>query len=178
VKTDCWIFSGEIESNGVEAIKDVATAHPSINLFGGDGVISNALADPKTGLPPDIGARFEGTIATLDPKYFPPAGKKFFEQYKKAYHTQDPDPYAIYGYESMSLLLDSIKKAGIKNGESIADARAAVVKAIYSTKNRQSVLGTYSIDQNGDTTLTDYGLYKIANGKLAFDKVIKSQGGS
>jgi branched-chain amino acid transport system substrate-binding protein len=37
------------------------------------------------------------------------------------------------------------------------------------------VLGTYSIDKNGDTSLTDYGLYTIKDGALTFDKVIKAQ---
>jgi branched-chain amino acid transport system substrate-binding protein len=36
------------------------------------------------------------------------------------------------------------------------------------------VLGQYSIDENGDTTLTDYGLYKIEGGKLGFDTVLKA----
>jgi branched-chain amino acid transport system substrate-binding protein len=39
------------------------------------------------------------------------------------------------------------------------------------------VLGTYDIDKNGDTSLSDYGLYKVANGKLAFDRVIKAKAG-
>jgi branched-chain amino acid transport system substrate-binding protein len=37
------------------------------------------------------------------------------------------------------------------------------------------VLGKYSIDENGDTTLTDYGVYGIKNGQLAFDQTIKAQ---
>jgi branched-chain amino acid transport system substrate-binding protein len=37
------------------------------------------------------------------------------------------------------------------------------------------VLGTYSIDENGDTSLTDYGVYKIKDGELAFDKTVKAQ---
>ena len=28
------------------------------------------------------------------------------------------------------------------------------------------MLGTYSIDENGDTTLTDYGIYTIEGGEL------------
>ena len=40
------------------------------------------------------------------------------------------------------------------------------------------MLGTYDIDKNGDTTLTDYGQYKIADGELVFEKVIKAGGGS
>jgi branched-chain amino acid transport system substrate-binding protein len=70
-------------------------------------------------------------------------------------------------------MLDAIKRASAKG----ALTRKAVVDAVFSTKNRNSVLGTYSIDKNGDTSLTDYGLYKIVSGKLTFDKVIKAQGG-
>jgi branched-chain amino acid transport system substrate-binding protein len=38
------------------------------------------------------------------------------------------------------------------------------------------VLGTYDIDENGDTTITDYGLYTIKEGVPTFEKVIKAQG--
>ncbi len=56
----------------------------------------------------------------------------------------------------MALALDTLKRAGAK-----ANNRAAVVKALFATKNRKSAIGTYSIDKNGDTSLTDYGVYKI-----------------
>ena len=39
------------------------------------------------------------------------------------------------------------------------------------------MLGTYSIDENGDTTLTDYGIYTVDGGELTFDKTIKAQAG-
>jgi branched-chain amino acid transport system substrate-binding protein len=38
------------------------------------------------------------------------------------------------------------------------------------------VLGTYDIDENGDTTVTDYGVYTVKNGELVFDQTIKAQG--
>jgi branched-chain amino acid transport system substrate-binding protein len=66
----------------------------------------------------------------------------------------------------MSLALDAIKRS--KTG-----TKEDILKALFDTKNRQSVLGTYSIDQNGDTTLTNYGAYKVKNGALAFDETIK-----
>jgi branched-chain amino acid transport system substrate-binding protein len=68
----------------------------------------------------------------------------------------------------MSLALDAIERAG--SGD-----RADILKALFETKDRQSVLGTYSIDENGDTSLTDYGVYKIEEGELAFDKTVKAQ---
>ena len=50
----------------------------------------------------------------------------------------------------MRLALDAIERSGTGSKED-------VVKALFETKDRTSVLGTYSIDENGDTTLTDYG---------------------
>ena len=82
----------------------------------------------------------------------------------------------MYGYESMALMLDAIKRA-TNNGAASA-SRAKVVAAILATKDRPSVLGTYSIDANGDTTLKSYGSYKIVNGKDAFLKTITPTGGA
>jgi branched-chain amino acid transport system substrate-binding protein len=49
------------------------------------------------------------------------------------------------------------------------------VDELFKIKGRESVLGTYDIDENGDTTLSDYGGNRIEGGKLVFDKVIKAQ---
>ena len=108
------------------------------------------------------------TNPTLDPKLYPPAAQDFFNEFKAKYG-KDPEPYAIYGYEAMSVVLEAIKAAGDEGND-----RQAVIDAFFSIKDRESVLGTYEIDENGDTTLTDYGGNRIEGGKLAFDKVIKA----
>lgn len=169
VTADCVSTSMEIENNGIQLLKDAATALPNAKLYGGDAIVLNDTADPKKGLPASVGARFKGTIATLDPASFPADGKKFFADYTEEYKVERPDPYAIYGYETMDLILDSIEAVGDKGG----DRQAVIDQVLKNTKGRESVLGTYDIDENGDTTLTDYGLYKIEDGKLEFDKVIK-----
>ena len=173
IKSDCFVFTGEIESNGIQALKDAASNSNVKFLYGGDGIVLNDTADPKKGLPAAIGAKFKGTIATLDPKSFGPEGKKFFADYAAKYNVDSPDPYAIYGYESMDLMLDSIAKASDDGKKDVS--RDDVVVSLFDTKGRDSILGTYDIDKNGDTTLTDYGLYKIADGKLAFDQVLKAK---
>ena len=70
----------------------------------------------------------------------------------------------------MAVVLDAIKRAGDKGND-----RQAVIDQFFATKDRDSVLGTYSINENGDTTLTDYGAQRVEGGKLEFDKVIKAQ---
>jgi branched-chain amino acid transport system substrate-binding protein len=167
---DCFLFSGVTANNGVQATKDFAAAlGPDSKLYGPDGVCSVGFASSKEGIPANLAPRFKCSVATLDPSAYPPAGKEFFKTYTAKYGESNPDPYAIYGYEAMSLALDAIKRSG--NGE-----KADVLKALFATKDRDSVLGKYSIDSNGDTTLTDYGVYAVKNDQLAFDQVIKAAG--
>ena len=69
----------------------------------------------------------------------------------------------------MAVTLEAIKSAGAKGND-----RQAVVDEFFKTKGRESVLGTYDIDENGDTTLSDYGGYRIEGGKLVFEKTLKA----
>ena len=167
---DCMVFSGITANNAAQVFKDFAAALPTAKLYGPDGVADTTFASTKDGIPAEVANRTKVTIATLSPDQYPPQGQEFFKSYTQKYGEANPDPYAIYGYEAMELALDAIKRS--KTGD-----KADVVKALFATKDRKSVLGTYSIDANGDTSLTDYGVYSIANGELKFDKTIKANAG-
>jgi branched-chain amino acid transport system substrate-binding protein len=122
-------------------------------------------------LPADVAAKTKVTVATLSPEEYPPEGQAFFSDYEKKYGEKNPDPYAIYGYEAMNLLLDAIERAGDKGND-----RKAVIEQLLNTKGRKSVLGTYDIDENGDTSLTDYGVYTVTGKEVNFDRTIKAEG--
>jgi branched-chain amino acid transport system substrate-binding protein len=166
---DCFAFSGTTANNAAQIFKDFSAAIPDAKLYGPDGVAEAAFTDPKEGgLPNSVGAKTTLTVATLSPDQYPPEGQEFFKQYAQKYGDKTPDPYAIYGFEAMNLALEAIKRAGSGDKEKI-------LEALFATKDRKSVLGTYSIDKNGDTSLTDYGVYKIEDGQLTFDKTVKAQ---
>ena len=166
---DCFVFSGITANGAVQQFKDFAAALPSAKLYGPDGVAESGFVNPKQGgIPLDLDKRVKVTVATLNPDSYPPDGQQFFQEFTKKYGVKNPDPYAIYGYEAMSLALDAIQRSQTGTKEDI-------LKAIFATKDRKSVLGTYSIDQNGDTTLTDYGVYSVDNGELKFDQTIKAK---
>jgi len=166
---DCFVFSGITANGAVQIYKDFAAALPEARLYGPDGVAESGFADPEEGgIPASVAERVKVSVATLNPESYPPEGQEFFSQFEKEYGENNPDPYAIYGYEAMRLTLDAIERAGSANKQD-------VLKAFFETKDRQSVLGTYSIDENGDTTLTDYGIYTIEDGELTFDKTVKAQ---
>lgn len=166
-KGDCFFWGGVTGENGVQVYKDVAAANPKAKLYGPDGVAEEAFTNPKKGgIPASVASRVKITVATLGVKDLPEAGP-VLSKFKAKYHVQSVDPYAIYGYETMALALDVLKRAGAQ-----ANDRAAVIKALFATKDRKSVLGTYSIDKNGDTTLTDYGLYAVKAGLPVYQKKI------
>jgi len=168
-KADCVAYAGITPNNAVQVFRDLAVGLPTAKLFGSDGVAESAFANPSEGgIPAITGKRMYVTAPTLGPEHYGPLGKQFFADYRNAYGDRSPEPYAIYGYEAMRLVLDAIARAGARGND-----RGAVLKQLMLTRDRKSVLGTYSIDRNGDTTLTDYGAYRIAKGQLVFDHVIR-----
>jgi branched-chain amino acid transport system substrate-binding protein len=170
---DCFAFSGITANGAVQLFKDVAAALPDAKLYGPDGVAESGFSDPgEGGIPENVASRVKVSVATLSPDEYPPDGRKFFSDFEKKYGEKNPDPYAIYGYEAMDLVLDACEKLGDKCSD-----KQAMIDALFDTKGRESVLGTYDIDENGDTTLTDYGIYSIKGGELQYDQTIKAKAG-
>lgn len=65
-------------------------------------------------------------------------------------------PFGCYGYEAMALTLDAIATGH--------DDRAATARAARTTRDRDSMLGRYSVDEHGHTTTTAYGRLAVADG--------------
>ena len=170
IQSDCFFFGGIIDSNAVQVYKDVSAANPEARLYGADGVCESSTAE---GLPADVAEKFQCTAPTVPPEEQPKEGQEFFEEYERTYGDKNPDPYAIYGYESMRLVLDSIEALGDKGN----DRKALIDQVLKNTKDRQSVLGTYSIDQNGDTSITTEALFKIEDKEITPVRTIEAPAG-
>jgi len=109
---DCFVFSGITANGAVQIYKDFAAALPEARLYGPDGVAESGFADPEEGgIPASVAERVKVSVATLNPESYPPEGQEFFSQFEKEYGENNPDPYAIYGYEAMRLTLDAIEPA-------------------------------------------------------------------
>lgn len=75
---------------------------------------------------------------------------------------REPGPFAAYGYDAMQVALDAIDEA-----QGSAEFRPAVVDAVLDSEHPDSVLGRYSIGDEGDTTLCAIQPYDVEPGRLA-----------
>ena len=132
-----------------------ASSNPSLKLFA-----PSALDDP-TLAPQFSGA---GNLYISAPGFLKqnltPAGTTFASQFTTAYG-HAPVPQAIFGYEAMSAVLAVLREAGAQ-----ANNRSTVVHNFLAIKNRQSVLGTYSISSTGDTSISPFVFSRVRQGKL------------
>lgn len=78
------------------------------------------------------------------------------------FFTSQRAPWGFYGYEAMALILDAIAEGG--------GTREGAVAAARGTRGRDSVLGRYSIDDDGLTTSPASGRLAIAGGELVWDR--------
>jgi branched-chain amino acid transport system substrate-binding protein len=142
---------------------------PDVKLFGTAGLAESTYFDPaQGGIPASIDQRVILTAPLLAADDYPASEHSFAASYERDYGPTEPA--SVFGYEATSLLLNAIDRA-TDHGTKPA-IRAQVRAALFATRKRHSVLGTYSINPDGDTTLRRYGVYTIADGQLSFWEAI------
>jgi branched-chain amino acid transport system substrate-binding protein len=149
-------LGGIICNNGQKLMKDIKSVYPSVKLVMPDG-----FSDPKSN-----GTVADGSwisVAGQPPSKLKGAGAQFVKSFGKQIHAT-PNPYSAYGAQAMLVMLDSIAKSG--------GQRANVAKSLFGLKVTNSILGTFTINSNGDTNLTPITIYKQGNGKLTPVKTI------
>jgi branched-chain amino acid transport system substrate-binding protein len=128
----------------------------TIRRFPGNVMVTDAQLVPLA--TPALPEQTLASSAALDPSHLPSAGQDFAERFRVE-NGREPGRYAAYGYEAMAAILDAIERASDP-----AD-RDAVVDAFLAIEDRDSVLGTYSIDEVGETTLEQMTGYEVRGGE-------------
>jgi branched-chain amino acid transport system substrate-binding protein len=161
-RPDAVLFAGLGNAATAELLDDVARAGPQLKIFTSSGVAASDMAGKLRAAAP----RTYVVSPALAISAYPPAARRFQRAFESRYG-RVPGPYAILGYEAMRVVLRAMAVAGKR-----ANHPEAVIRAFYGTRDRRSVLGTYSIGRSGDTTLRRFGGYRVRHGSLAFDRAL------
>jgi branched-chain amino acid transport system substrate-binding protein len=151
-------FSGNLTPGVVALWLQLHAADPTLLLLGSVTLATAAFAR-------QIGAAGESTYLTnpvLPAAMYPASAQLVLADYRRAFG-EAATPYALYGYEAMNIVLQAIRAAGAHGND-----RQAVVGQFFRIRNRHSVLGTYSIQPSGDSTLSQYGAFRVNAGQLVF----------
>ena len=93
------------------------------------------------------------------------AGKKFALGFKAANGGKLPDPYTAYAAQAAQVLLQAIGKSD--------GSRGSVLSHLFNQKINGGILGSFSIDKNGDTTLGVVTIGQITSAKPTYEKFVK-----
>jgi branched-chain amino acid transport system substrate-binding protein len=139
------VFLGGIAcNNGAKLMQDIKSVNPKIILQMPDG-----FSDPNANGAVGNGAYI--SVAGAPPSALTGFGATFVKSFGKSIGAT-PNPYAAYGAQSMLVALQAV---GLHGGD-----RAAISRSVFGLHVVNGVLGTFTINKNGDTSLTPITVYK------------------
>ena len=159
------VFAGGIvDNNAARLLRHLHRARPGMRLYAPDAMATDELARR---LPRGVEARLRLTAPFVPRRELPAAGRRFHRRFAARFGTPVDriDPYAVYGYAAADAVLDAIDRA--------AGRRRATINAFFGIRDRPSVLGRFSIDKHGDTTLRLFGAYRLRGDRLVFDRALR-----
>jgi branched-chain amino acid transport system substrate-binding protein len=160
---DAVFFAGGPGAGTVALWRALHEADPRLLLLGSSSLVGEAFTSA-------IGDGAAGqtylTTPTLALSGYPPSAQRVLAQYRKQFGGES-GAWALYGFEAMSSVLDAIRRAGARGNE-----RQAVIDAFFSSGERDSVLGRYAIEADGEPTFARYGVDRVSAGQARFYRAI------
>jgi branched-chain amino acid transport system substrate-binding protein len=158
---DSVFLGGLICENGGKLVKDLrAGLGPNVKIIAPDGFT------PISAVAQGAGAAANNmtvSVAGLPNTALKGAGKTFLSAFSKVVNKQ-ADPYSVYAAQAAEVLYQAIVKSD--------GTRSSITANLFKTKISNGILGTFSINANGDTTSNPVTVYKIVGGKSTTFKVI------
>ena len=134
------VFIGAITGQGTPKLwKDIKAGNPDITIFGPDGVNEKTWAD-------GAGSAANGTYLTfggVDVSQLTGSGKAWADSYTAANNGTQPPFYAAYGHAAAQVVLAGLQKAGTNDRQKVLDA-------VMATSGLDTVIGSFTLDSNGD----------------------------
>ena len=166
---DAIYFGGIIENDADQLVKDKVGAGMSneeVAFIVPAGVYVDTYlsqgGDAAEGTWVTFGGLPEGELSA--------EGQEFVKTYQQKYD-DEIQPYTPYAYEAANVMLDAIERASEEAGGDVPD-RQAVEEQIFATEDYKGVLGTWSFDEDGDTTLTELSILKVEGGEFQLDRTL------
>ncbi len=158
--------SATATSEAAQLWRELHAAAPHLSLLASATMLNSVFSA-------HLGAAESATFVgspLLATRMYPGSAQRVLAEYDRHFAAAG-EPYALYGYEAMSVVLAAIRAAG-----NSGDNRQAVIDKFFATHDRPSVLGVYSMQPNGETTLSDYAIDRVVHGAPVFWRAFNTSG--
>ncbi|MCW2928979.1 MAG: ABC-type branched-chain amino acid transport system periplasmic component [Thermoleophilia bacterium] len=155
-------FGGITQNNAGQVLKDLRAASKDTVFMGPDGIFEEAFVEAA-------GESGEGALATfggVPPEKLEGKGKEFVAKYTKAHGA--PQAYTAYAYDATGMSIAAIARCA--DGAGVT--RKCVLEELFKTKDHEGALGSFSMTETGDSTLSVLSGVKVKNGAWGFDRTI------
>jgi branched-chain amino acid transport system substrate-binding protein len=172
---DLVYFGGLVDSGGPQIIQQMDALgmfKAGVKIMSEDAMYSDAV--PKAVTPEILNNNLMVTFASPALDQLPTdVGKNFYKNYKAKYGG-DPIGWSLYAYNSVLVILDSIKRAAPKldAAKTVDERRAAILEAMRVTKDLPGVSGPITFDENGDPTSYVMSGFLFKDGKYVWQQNI------
>jgi len=158
---DLVYFGGITQNNAGQLIKDIRSVGFTGKFMGPDGIAEDAFITAAGDASDGVYTTFGG----IPPDQLQGKAGAWRDAYVAKYGGA-AEVYTVYGYVSATLIIDALERVCAAGGD--PTNRETVRKAVFDTKDFDSILGKFSIDANGDTTITSMSGSQVTGGKFQF----------
>jgi branched-chain amino acid transport system substrate-binding protein len=170
---DLLYFGGLVDSGGPQILQQMDALgffKAGVKMMSDDAMYTDAV--PAAVQPGLINGNLLVTFASPALDQLPTdVGKNFFKNYKAKYGGE-PIGWSLYSYNSVLVIIDSIKRAApkITAAKTVEEKRIAVLEAMRATKDLDGVSGKITFDANGDPTTYLMSGFLFKDGKYVWQR--------
>lgn len=144
------IYFGGLWPQGAKLVSKLREAGCKATFISGDGCYDPSFVK-------EAGSAAEGVLVTFVPDQEKlPGAKDILKRYRARFG--EPGPYSLYAYAAVDTALEGIRKAGSKDGVTVAK--------ILHRMTVDTPFGKLTFDKKGDPEKSPYVMWQVKNGKF------------
>jgi branched-chain amino acid transport system substrate-binding protein len=161
-RPDVLLYAGIAGPGTGRILAQVDRALPGVPVYTTYGMLARDPAVPIPAAPPNVNA-----LAPVPPESeLPAGGRRLLARLRETEGAEVARPEALYGYEAMRLVLDSVRAAG-------PDRAGVIEEALRIRERRDTPLGPYRVRATGEVETTSFALHALRDGRFAFVRMLE-----
>jgi branched-chain amino acid transport system substrate-binding protein len=160
-RPDAIVYTGVLAPGTSPLLRALDRTLPRAPVVASAGLAPNASQAPAS-----PGARLT-VVSPFKPALgYPRRARKLLQALPAA----DRRPEALYGYESMRLVLDALHSLTARGKR---PTRAALIRAALTPRTRRGPIGSYRVAPFGDISQASFAEYRATMGRLLFERLLR-----